>query len=103
MNPSDVRALGWERMQASLTALRQRCYRAWQTYGPGTTEEVALTAGISLLTFRPRATELVQLGLVELLKIDGGEGVYQAVARDTWERREADRRRGRPAEQLSLL
>ena len=116
MNPGDYRNATWEQLQKGLTGMRSRAYFAWLRFGPGTTEQVALASGISLLTFRPRTTELFQMGLVELevrsQKSEvrsqvaegrgGHEGHYRAVTRQEWEPRAEARRSGR-AEQMALL
>jgi hypothetical protein len=100
--------------------MRKACYEAWVVYGPGTTREVAAKAGIDLLTFRPRSTELLQVGLLiidsELSSPSprpsppgerGGmgrserashEGVYRVSRLDEWERHRAEAVSG----QLSL-
>jgi hypothetical protein len=81
MKPIDYRNETWESIQERLSGLRQSVYQAWQAYGPGTTREVAAKAGIDILTFRPRTTELFQMGFVEVVEdADSvGEAVYQSV------------------------
>lgn len=89
MKPIDFRNLTFEDLQGALSGMRRRVYEAWITHGPGTTAEVALRAQISLLTFRPRTTDLYQIGLVELVadQKPGHEGRYQAVSLAEWRRR----------------
>ncbi len=81
MKPIDYRNDTWDSLQERLTGLREDVYHAWQVYGPGTTREVAAKAGIDILTFRPRTTELFQMGFVEVVEDaqSVGEAVYQAV------------------------
>lgn len=81
MKPIDYRNETWESLKERLSGLRQDVYTAWQVYGPGTTREVAAKAGIDILTFRPRTTELFQMGFVEVVADaqSVGEAVYQAV------------------------
>ena len=83
MKPSDFRNATWETIQEQIEGQRHAVYAAWQQYGPGTTRAVAAAAQIDLLTFRPRSTELFQLGLLRLVetKHDGHlhEGRYAAV------------------------
>lgn len=68
-------------MKESLKAV----YEAWVVYGPGTTRQLAIKSGIDLLTFRPRTTDLCDLGLVELVDSErGSEGIYQAVPETKW-------------------
>ncbi len=95
MNPTHFRDLTFAELQSRLGDLRLRVFEAWRRHGPGTTRAMAAQAGIDLLTFRPRTTELVQLGLVMLAPADhpspsgrgtegegerapSHEGVYQA-------------------------
>ena len=90
MNPVDYRNDTWKSIQDRLSGLRALVYDAWHRHGPGTTREVAARSGIDILTFRPRTTELYQLGLVELAEdpgaighdIPGGEGVYRSIGLD---------------------
>jgi hypothetical protein len=84
MKPIDYRNATWEHVQAHLSGLRQQVYTAFVHYGPGTTRELATRSGISILTLRPRTTELLQLGFVEMLggTEDCREAVYIAVPVD---------------------
>jgi hypothetical protein len=79
MDPIDYRTVTWKELQDRITGLRYRVYRAWQELGPGTTREIAARSGIDILTFRPRSTELYQLGFLILDDTEGGnEGRYRA-------------------------
>lgn len=84
MKPIDYRNDTWESLQERLTALRLAALHAWREHGPGTTREVARRAGMDILTFRPRTTELHQLGYVVLQQGEsegrGTEGVYSALS-----------------------
>jgi len=80
VKPSDIRDQSFEALRGDLEGLRREAYQAWIGAGPGTTAEVAARSGMDLLTFRPRTTELVQCGLVELVGRRKHEGIYQAVA-----------------------
>ena len=80
---TEFRNAAWADIQASLHGMRERVYYAWATYGPGTTENVSARSGISILTFRPRTTELVQLGLVKCVGGDGHDGIYVSVPIET--------------------
>ena len=84
MKPVDFRNATWEHVQSHLSGLRQQVYTAYTHYGPGTTRAISLQSGISILTLRPRTTELVQLGFVEMLGGDerGREAIYIAVPVD---------------------
>lgn len=81
MKAIDYRNATWASMQASLSGIREQVYHAFEKHGPGTTREISIKAGISILTLRPRTTELVQLGFIEVLggSDDGREAVYISV------------------------
>lgn len=82
---------------------RARVWEAWQKFGPGTTEDVGVRAGWDWRSFRPRTTELVQLGFVALVGREGRAGVY--VARTEAEALAAfqERQRSFVSGQLQLL
>lgn len=77
MKPTDLRNANWLEVQQHVTDDMRRVHRAWRDHGPGTTRAVADASGISLLTLRPRTTDLYQLGMVECTARDGSEGVYE--------------------------
>lgn len=81
MKPIDYRNHTWDHVKAHLSGLRMQTYTAFVHYGPGTTREISERARISILTLRPRTTELLQLGFIEVLggTDDGREAVYIAV------------------------
>ncbi len=89
MKATDFRDLQYEDLQGIIQGLRRRTYEAWLLHGPGTTRAVAAAANMELLTFRPRTTELMVVGLVELVpgQKAGHEGIYQAVTMKEWQRR----------------
>lgn len=104
MKATDFRDLAWADVQRKLKGQRQRTYWAWLKFGPGTTREVAIKAEMSILTFRPRTTELYEMGLLELAGGRGKEGVYQAVEIAEWQRRmDAARRAAEPVPEQGLL
>jgi hypothetical protein len=104
MTPADLRDATWESIQPMLTGMRLAVLGAWRLHGPGTTEAIAARAGINILTFRPRTTELVQLGLVLLADRDGHQGVYKAVSQDAARAAfEAEMARQFPRGQQALL
>ncbi len=90
MKPIDFRNANFEALRAGLDDSRRRVYQAWLEHGPGTTRAIAQRAGIDLLTFRPRTTDLFQIGLVRLtsehLAQPAREGDYEAVPQADWER-----------------
>ena len=80
MIPLDFRNATFADLQARLHGQRSIVLRAWQRHGPGTTAQVASRAGMSILSFRPRSTELFQLGYICLADQQPakGEGIYRA-------------------------
>ena len=66
MDPVDFRNATFASLQAKLAGQRAAVLQAWRMHGPGTTAEVCARAGLSILTFRPRTTELFQLGFLQL-------------------------------------
>lgn len=80
MQPIDYSTATFDLIKGKLEGLRLKVMDAWRVHGPGTTREVALKAGMDILTFRPRTTELLQLGLLEMEEgKNGHEGTYKAV------------------------
>lgn len=90
MKAIDCRNETFEGLRESLGDLRRRALDGWRAYGPGTTREVSLKCGMDLLTFRPRSTELLEAGLLEIcgrVKSRPGrncEGIYQATSAEGW-------------------
>ena len=80
MTPIDFRNATFADLQARLPGGRTAVLAAWIKYGPGTTAVVAARAQISILTFRPRTTELLQLGFVCLSEEQRyrGQALYRA-------------------------
>lgn len=94
MKPIDFSLTTFAELKSRLDGLRADVHRAWLAHGPGTTRDVAAKAQIDILTFRPRSTELYQLGLLELTAgADGAqpigsrphEGIYRARTIAEWE------------------
>lgn len=87
MTAIDIRNENWDTIRARVCGMRLCVLEAWRAHGPGTTAAIAARAGISLLTFRPRTTELLQLGFLRLkgqvtFSAAGNathEGVYEAL------------------------
>lgn len=55
-----------------------KTYDAFVRHGAGTTRQVSAFANIGLLSLRPRATRLKQMGLLTQVGTLGGEGIYRA-------------------------
>ena len=94
MKPVDFRNETWAQLQGRLSGMRARTYRAWIEFeaanhaGGGTTRAVSEWARLSLLTFRPRTTELFQMGALRLADdqfLSTGEGRYVARTADEWQ------------------
>lgn len=89
MKPAELRNATWREVLTHITDDMHRVADAWLQHGPGTTRQVAEKSGISLLTFRPRTTDLFQLGFVECIGASGTEGIYRGrttdEARTAWE------------------
>ncbi|MDR2463577.1 MAG: hypothetical protein LBD30_07340 [Verrucomicrobiales bacterium] len=110
MKPIDYRNASWEQIRDLVDGQRHLVYEAWLRHGPGTTRAVAARAGIDLLSFRPRSTELYQLGLLELAGPEhqtasgkAHEGVYFAVAEARAMRAFLEKQREARTGQLNLL
>lgn len=80
MKPVDVRDENFAELQGRLTGQRLAVYEGYCHYGPCTTDALAATMGMSVLSVRPRTTELYQLGLVRMTGRTGHDGIYQAVS-----------------------
>lgn len=82
MKPIDYRNATYADLSDQLKGMRHTVLEAWRTHGPATTERLAELSGLSILTLRPRTTELFQLGFVVLdessPKPTGGGAVYRA-------------------------
>ncbi len=85
MKPIDIRNENFTAIRAGLDERRADVLRQLAVHGPCTTRDLATHSGIDLLTVRPRITELCQMGLVELLRRVGGEGVYGVRTQSDWE------------------
>lgn len=87
MQSTDFRNATFDSIRKNLDGLRLRAYHGWLLHGPGTTREVSQRCGMDILTFRPRTTELMALGLVTLddRQHEKGEGVYRAARKEQWE------------------
>jgi len=77
MKPVDLRNATWEEVCLHVTDDMHRVHQAWLEHGPCTTRQLAERSGISLLTLRPRTTDLYKLGLVTLYGRLTNEGIYQ--------------------------
>lgn len=84
MQTSTIKTETFEKVIQRAEGIRMRIYELLCQAGPSTTRELARqNPGISILTLRPRLTELCQLGLVRCVgrkkDLFASEGVYEAV------------------------
>lgn len=110
MKPVDFRNETWASIRERVEeGLRADVLRAWQIHGPGTTEDVCgrwSSDPRAILSFRPRTTELYQLGFIMLVETAAqpGGGTYRA--RSTQEHRDwlaqQQREASQPQRELSL-
>lgn len=77
--PADIRNMTFDERRAQLTGARVQVWEWLYAHGPATTTEISEGVGISLLTVRPRVTELYQLGFIECIGRKGREGEYRAL------------------------
>jgi len=90
MKATDFRNATFESLAGSLDAQRRAVYEAWLRHSPCTTRECAHRSGIDLLSLRPRTTELLQLGLLQVVSgtpASAGsshEGRYEPTPRSAW-------------------
>ena len=78
-NPGEIRNDNWQALRERVSGLRGEVHAALLQAGPCTTRELAAKAGLSILTVRPRVTELVELGFAECTGRAAGEGIYRAL------------------------
>jgi predicted transcriptional regulator len=84
MKPINLSQSKFEDLQPLLSGLRKTVLKAFVDHGPATTREISRLSGLDILTVRPRATELYQIGAIELLDYCGLEGVYRARTYSEW-------------------
>jgi len=108
MKPIDFRNETFASLKSRLTGQRERVWIAWIAHGPATTTECARRSQISILTLRPRTTELYQLGAVALAPSvpsvpspDGG--IYRARTDAEWIAWHTEHRADTESRQQQLL
>jgi hypothetical protein len=95
MKPINYRNATFETIQAHITGQRMRVYDGYRIHGPCTTRELSNFLQMSILSVRPRTTELVELDLVICIAgKDPREGFYmvrtEAEARDIFENKKRE-------------
>lgn len=80
MKPVDFRNATFDEIKTRICGQREYVLQCWRAHGPGTTKEVSERSGMSILSFRPRSTELEQLGFICLTpdQPSATEGRYRA-------------------------
>lgn len=84
MKPVDFRNETFADIQSRVEGDRHEVLDALRLYGPLTTRKLAEAMGLAPEFVRPRVTELVQLGAVEIAGAHGHEGVYRALLLGEW-------------------
>ena len=102
MNPIDFSKQTFADLQPLLDQRRAEVHAAWLAHGPTTTAGLAEASGISILTLRPRTTELYQIGLLELIGKEGHHGIYRARTLAGWEAYVTEQRHLAISGQLAL-
>jgi len=89
MRPIDYRNETFAAIQTRLTGDRLRVLEGYRTYGPCSSRELSARLPMSILTVRPRTTELYQLGFL-ILETDhrpstvdcGRDSIFRAASND---------------------
>lgn len=85
MKAIDYRNVTWDQIQDSIVGWRLRVLTAWREFGPATTRELADRSGIDILTLRPRTTELLDMGFMELVDLEAAEDRVNMPVQDRME------------------
>lgn len=83
--PTECRNETYERIKPQLNRQCEAVYNAYLQYGASTTIGMANASGISLLTLRPRVTDLMKMGAIECVGRAHGHGIYRARTPDEWQ------------------
>lgn len=76
---TDIRNEVHAGIRPSVRALQGIVWELLGQHGPCTTRQLSERSAMSIFTVRPRVTELLELGMVELVGREGREGVYRQV------------------------
>jgi hypothetical protein len=94
MQACDCRSLTFEAVKARLAGQRLRVYDGYRIHGPCTTRVLSGLLQLSILSVRPRTTELLQIGFLAYIGREGSEGIYIAIseleARKLFERKQEE-------------
>lgn len=75
----EIRDEQWERIRRGLNDSMRQVHTAFLTHGPCTTMELSTLASLNPFVVRPRTSDLLDLGLVELTGRKGREGIYRGI------------------------
>ena len=80
----DFRNANWQALRESLQGSMSDALEAWTLHGPGTTRQISDRYGMSILTLRPRTTDLLHAGLLVLSPEQPypREGCYQVATKE---------------------
>ena len=79
MTPEQIRNANWIDIQKLVSGQREMVYNSLLACGRCTTDALAASMKRSVLSVRPRISELCGLGLVVLVGKDGHDGIYEAI------------------------
>lgn len=82
--PTEIRDGMFAQIRPSTHQMNSLVWELLGKHGPCTTRQLADRSGLSILSVRPRVTELLQMGLVALTGREGREGVYSQVPSSTF-------------------
>lgn len=95
-----TRRLAYDQVKPKVTQLQAQVLAYLKRYGPLTTRNTATAMGVSILTVRPRMTELLQAGLVRAIGRNHDGALYEAIPEEEvkaiWEQEQK-------SDQLELL
>ncbi len=88
-NNNDIKRDQLAKIMDGLKGLRAQVHADLTVKGPSTTQALADFMGYSVLTIRPRVTELIEIGLAERVgRQEGtGSGIYAAISQEEAQRR----------------
>ena len=84
MKPIDFRNETWMEVRGRVTERMEACLMGLMMHGPCTTRVLAARMGWDILSVRPRVTDLIDLGAVDLVGREDNEGVYAARLEGEW-------------------
>lgn len=96
----EARRVSYDQVKPKVTQLQAQVLAYLKRYGPLTTRSTATAMGVSILTVRPRMTELLQAGLVRAIGRNHDGALYEVIPEEEvkaiWEQEQK-------SDQLELL